>query len=91
MFIISLIILITNDSVIKNTGIPLLIQLVLIYVYIYTFFFFFFVANNLVSKLMSFNGDGLLNSILNVHDIPIDMVKRLIVDFIIAAGDTVRI
>lgn len=51
----------------------------------------FFVANNLVSKLMSFNGDGLLNSILNVHDIPIDMVKRLIVDFIIAAGDTVRI
>lgn len=45
-------------------------------------------ANNLVSKLMSFNGDGLLNSVLNVHDIPIDMVKRLIVDFIIAAGDT---
>lgn len=38
---------------------------------------------------MSFNSDGLLNSIRNVHDIPTDMIKRLIVDFIIAAGDTV--
>ncbi|XP_022164033.1 cytochrome P450 315a1, mitochondrial [Myzus persicae] len=45
-------------------------------------------ANNLVSKLMSFNSDGLLNSLLNAHDIPSDMIKRLIVDFIIAAGDT---
>lgn len=39
---------------------------------------------------MSFKGDGLLNSMLNVHEIPIDMIKRLMVDFIIAAGDTVR-
>lgn len=39
---------------------------------------------------MSFNSDGLLNSLLNAHDIPSDMIKRLIVDFIIAAGDTVR-
>jgi len=43
-----------------------------------------------VSKLMNLNGDGLLNSVLNVHDIPIDMIKRLMIDFIIAAGDTVR-
>jgi len=63
---------------------PWLKKLVVIYLYIY-----FFLANNLVSKLMSFNSDGLLNSILNVHDIPTDMIKRLIVDFIIAAGDTV--
>lgn len=39
---------------------------------------------------MNYSGDGLLNSISKVHDIPIDMIKRLIVDFIIAAGDTVR-
>ncbi|XP_025424784.1 cytochrome P450 315a1, mitochondrial isoform X2 [Sipha flava] len=46
-------------------------------------------ASNLVSKLLSYSGgDGLLNSISNTHDIPIDMIKRLIVDFIIAAGDT---
>jgi len=53
--------------------------------------YFIFLANNLVSKLMSFKSDGLLNSVLNIHDIPTDMIKRLIVDFIIAAGDTVII
>jgi len=39
---------------------------------------------------MSYNGDGLLNSISNIHDVSINMLKRLIIDFIIAAGDTVR-
>lgn len=39
---------------------------------------------------MNYNGDGLLNSISNIDNIPIDMIRRLIVDFIIAAGDTVR-
>lgn len=39
---------------------------------------------------MSYNGDGLLSSISKVHGVPIDMTKKLIVDFIIAAGDTVR-
>lgn len=39
---------------------------------------------------MCYNSDGLLNSILNIHGISTDMVTRLIVDFIIAAGDTVR-
>ncbi|VVC28131.1 Cytochrome P450,Cytochrome P450, E-class, group I [Cinara cedri] len=45
-------------------------------------------ANNLVSKLMKYNSDGLLNSIKNIPDIHNDMIKKLIIDFIIAAGDT---
>lgn len=56
----------------------------------YYIYVLFFVANNLVSKLINYKGNGLLNSMLNMHDIPIDIIKRLIVDFIIAAGDTVR-
>lgn len=39
---------------------------------------------------MNYNGDGLLNAMSNIHDLPINTLKRLIVDFIIAAGDTVR-
>lgn len=38
---------------------------------------------------MSYNGNGLLKSIMDIHDIPNDMIERLIIDFIIAAGDTV--
>lgn len=37
------------------------------------------------------NGDGLLYSLSNSHNIPTDIIKRLIIDFILAAGDTVRI
>lgn len=40
---------------------------------------------------MTYNGDGILNSLLNCNDIHIDIIKRLIIDFILAAGDTVRI
>jgi len=40
---------------------------------------------------MNYSGDGLLNSISNIPDIPIDMLKRIIIDFIIAAGDTVSL
>lgn len=37
------------------------------------------------------NGNGLLSCLSNSHDIPADIVKRLIIDFILAAGDTVRV
>lgn len=40
---------------------------------------------------MEYHGDGLLDSIKNVNGIHINMIKNLIVDFIIAAGDTVRL
>ncbi|XP_050532424.1 cytochrome P450 315a1, mitochondrial isoform X2 [Daktulosphaira vitifoliae] len=45
-------------------------------------------ANNLVTKLMEYEGDGLLKSISSIHNISDDMIKRLIIDFILAAGDT---
>lgn len=40
---------------------------------------------------MEYHGDGLLDSLKNIHGIHINMIKKLIVDFIIAAGDTVSI
>lgn len=69
---------------------------ILMYLYKYIKFikyisiYFFFIANSLVSKLLCYNGDGLLKSLINIHGIPINIVKRLIIDFVIAAGDTVR-
>lgn len=38
---------------------------------------------------MKYEGDGLLKSISSIQNISEDMIKRLIIDFILAAGDTV--
>lgn len=40
---------------------------------------------------MSYKSDGLLNYVSNIQGINTDITKRLIVDFIIAAGDTVSL
>ncbi|XP_050429043.1 cytochrome P450 315a1, mitochondrial isoform X2 [Adelges cooleyi] len=45
-------------------------------------------ANQLVSKLMEYKGDGLLKSMSTIQDVSDNMIKRLVIDFILAAGDT---
>jgi len=46
-------------------------------------------VHNLVPKILQFDNDGLLK--IMVNDIDKDIVIRIIADFIIAAGDTVRL
>lgn len=55
----------------------------------YIYFFHLFVATDLLEGAELKASDGILYFLLD-QNIPIDVAQRIIVDFLLAAGDTVK-